>query len=72
MPDTPKDTELQQPVGHYLQALAAQGKSEGRLVMHDEAGEPVAALVYIRDEVAERLAHLDKFTGSGPMPLTCN
>jgi tetrahydromethanopterin S-methyltransferase subunit G len=55
------EESMNQSVGKYMQALAKQGKKEGRLVMHDEHGQPVAALVLFRQDVAERLHHLDKF-----------
>lgn len=52
---------MSESVGHYMRELAKQGKGEGRLVMYDEHGQPVAALVLFRDEVSERLQHLEKF-----------
>ena len=52
---------MSESVGHYMRELAKQGKGEGRLVMYDEHGEPVAALVLFRNEVSERLQHLEKF-----------
>ena len=52
---------MSQSVGQYMQALAKQGRNEGRLVMHDAEGKPVAALVLFRKDVAEKLHHLDKF-----------
>lgn len=60
---TPMQEELQKPVSHFVQQLAKQGQSEGRPVMHDARGQPVVALVYMRGDVPERLAHLDKFVG---------
>lgn len=55
------EESMSQSVGEYMQALARQGKSEGRLVMHDPNGKPIAAMVLFRDDVAQKLQHLDKF-----------
>lgn len=55
------EESMSQSVGEYMQTLARQGKSEGRLVMHDDKGNPIAAMVLFRSDVAQRLQHLDKF-----------
>lgn len=57
---------LSTPIGEYMRQLAMQGKGEGRLVMHDELGQPVAALVLFRADVAQKLQHLETFEAREP------
>lgn len=54
-------TSMGTSIGEYAETLAKQGRPEGRLVMHDTEGKPVAALVLMTGDVAERLQHLDRF-----------
>ena len=61
------ETSMSTSIGDYAKKIAKQGRQEGRLVMHDEDGNPVAALVLLTGEVAERLKHLDGFAGCGPL-----
>lgn len=63
------EQELDKPVKHFLGKLQEQSRPNGRLVMHDESGEPVAALVFLRTDVAERLHHMDQFVSSESMGL---
>lgn len=67
MPKTPFDAftdPMNMTVACYVQHLARQGKAEGRMVMHDQEGQPVAALVLMMRDVPERLDHLDRFAAT--------